>query len=86
MGTYPYIRMPGAEARITLKGLGETVAAKVEVAGAEMGMGTSTTTAIVAADRLGLPIERAEVGYGDSTIPGAIMAAGSQQTAAIGGA
>ena len=86
MGTYPYIRMPGAEARITLTRQGETVAAKVEVAGAEMGMGTSTTTAMVAADRLGLTIEQVEVGYGESAIPGAIMAAGSQQTAAIGGA
>lgn len=81
-GTYPYYRMPGAAARITLTADG----AKIEVAAAEMGMGTSTTTAIVAAERLGLPIERIEIGYGDSIIPGAIMAGGSQQTAAIGAA
>ncbi len=85
-GTYPYYRMPGAVARITLLRDGEDVRARVEVAAAEMGMGTSTTTAIVAAERLGLPIERIEVVYGDSAIPGAIMAGGSQQTAAIGGA
>ncbi|KQM18247.1 xanthine dehydrogenase family protein molybdopterin-binding subunit [Novosphingobium sp. Leaf2] len=85
-GTYPYYRMPGAEARITLTRDGDTVRAKVEVAAAEMGMGTATTTAIVAAERLGLPIEAIEVGYGDSAIPGAIMAGGSQQTAAIGAA
>jgi xanthine dehydrogenase YagR molybdenum-binding subunit len=85
-GTYPYYRMPGAEARITLLRDGDDVRAKVEVAAAEMGMGTSTTTAIVAAERLGLPIDRIEVGFGDSAIPGAIMAGGSQQTAAIGGA
>lgn len=85
-GTYPYYRMPGAEARITLTRDADGVRAMVEVAAAEMGMGTSTTTAIVAAERLGLPIERIDVRYGDSAIPGAIMAGGSQQTAAIGAA
>ncbi|WP_298091753.1 xanthine dehydrogenase family protein molybdopterin-binding subunit [uncultured Sphingomonas sp.] len=85
-GTYPYYRMPGAEARITLTRDGAGVKALVEVAAAEMGMGTSTTTAIVAAERLGLPMDQVEVGYGDSAIPGAIMAGGSQQTAAIGAA
>ncbi|MDP1027604.1 xanthine dehydrogenase family protein molybdopterin-binding subunit [Sphingomonas sp. KR1UV-12] len=85
-GTYPYYRMPGAEARITLTRDGDAVRATVEVAAAEMGMGTSTTTAIVAAERLGLPLDRVEVAYGDSAIPGAIMAGGSQQTAAIGAA
>jgi xanthine dehydrogenase YagR molybdenum-binding subunit len=81
--TYPYYRMPGAAARITLTRGGT---ASVEVAAHEMGMGTATTTAIVAADRLGLPLDRVEVLYGDSIIPGAILAGGSQQTAAIGGA
>lgn len=78
--------MPGAEARITLTRDDDGVTALVEVAAAEMGMGTSTTTALVAAERLGLPLDRVEVGYGDSAIPGAIMAGGSQQTAAIGAA
>jgi xanthine dehydrogenase YagR molybdenum-binding subunit len=81
--TYPYFRMPGAAARITLARNGTAI---VEVAAHEMGMGTATTTAIVAADRLGLPLDRIEVRYGDSIIPGAILAGGSQQTAAIGGA
>lgn len=85
-GTYPYYRMPGAEARITLTRDGDAVRARVEVAAAEMGMGTSTTTAMVAAERLGLPLDHVEVSYGDSAIPGAIMAGGSQQTAAIGAA
>ena len=86
-GTYPYYRMPGAAARITLTLEGsDTLSALVEVAAHEMGMGTSTTTAMVAAERLGLPMDRVEVRYGDSIIPGAIMAGGSQQTAAIGGA
>ncbi len=82
-GTYPYYRMPGAAARITLDRTGKAL---VEVAAHEMGMGTSTTTAMVAAERLGLPLEAVEVHYGDSIIPGAILAGGSQQTAAIGGA
>ncbi len=81
--TYPYYRMPGGAARITLTRDGR---AKVEVAAHEMGMGTATTTAIVAAERLGLPLDRVEVGYGDTDIPGAILAGGSQQTAAIGAA
>ncbi len=81
--TYPYYRMPGSAARITLTRDGH---AKVEVAAHEMGMGTATTTAMVAAERLGLPLDRVEIGYGDSTIPGAILAGGSQQTAAIGAA
>ena len=81
--TYPYYRMPGAAARITLTQSGH---AKVEVAAHEMGMGTATTTAIVAADRLGLPLDHVEITYGDSLIPGAILAGGSQQTAAIGAA
>ncbi len=82
-GTYPYYRMPGAAARITLSRDGH---AKVDVAAHEMGMGTATTTAMVAADRLGLPLDRVSVDYGSSIIPGAIMAGGSQQTAAIGAA
>lgn len=82
-GTYPYYRMPGAAARITLTLEGKAI---VEIAAHEMGMGTSTTTAMVAAERLGLPMDLIEVRYGDSSIPGAIMAGGSQQTAAIGGA
>lgn len=81
--SYPYVRMPGAAARITLARDGTAL---VEVAAHEMGMGTATTTAIAAADRLGLPLDRIEVRYGDSIIPGAILAGGSQQTAAIGGA
>jgi xanthine dehydrogenase YagR molybdenum-binding subunit len=82
-GTYPYYRMPGGAARITLTRESRAI---VEIAAHEMGMGTATTTAMVAAERLGLPMDRIEVRYGDSIIPGSIMAGGSQQTAAIGGA
>ncbi len=81
--TYPYQRMPGGAARIILTADGH---ATVEIAAHEMGMGTSTTTAIVAADRLGLPLDWVTVRYGDSDLPGLVLAGGSQQTASIGAA
>ena len=81
--TYPYYRMPGGAARITLSKDGS---AKIEIAAHEMGMGTATTQTQIAAERLGLPMERVSFCYGDSSLPGVVLAGGSQQTAAIGGA
>ncbi len=85
--TYPYYRMPGGAARITLArdAAGEVVA-KVEIAAHEMGMGTATAQAQVAAERLGLPLARVQVCYGDSRFPGVVLAGGSQQSASIGAA
>ncbi len=80
---YPYKRFPGGAARLTLRNDGTAL---VEVAAADMGMGTTTATAMVAADLLGLPYESIEVRHGDNTLPGALIAAASQQTAAIGAA
>ncbi|WP_110693077.1 xanthine dehydrogenase family protein molybdopterin-binding subunit [Salinicola halophyticus] len=80
--TYPYIRMPGAAARITLTPDGATVG----IAAHEMGMGTATVQTQVAAARLGLPVEKIAFHYGDSHLAGSVLAGGSQQTAAIGGA
>ena len=51
-----------------------------------MGMGTSTTQAILTADRFGLPLERVTIAYGDSSFPGNLLAGGSSQTASIAGA
>lgn len=79
--TYPYYRMPGAAARITLAADGH---ATVDFAAHEMGMGTSTVQTQVTAERLGLTMDKVTVRYGDSTLPGVILAGGSQQTAAIG--
>jgi xanthine dehydrogenase YagR molybdenum-binding subunit len=79
--TYPYYRMPGGAARITLTRDGN---AAVGVAAHEMGMGTATIHTQVAADRLGLPMERVEFRYGDTNLPGVVLAGGSQQTASIG--
>jgi xanthine dehydrogenase YagR molybdenum-binding subunit len=81
--TYPYYRMPGGAARITLTKDGR---ARVEIAAHEMGMGTSTTQTMVTADRLGLGMECVTVSYGDSHLPGVVLAGGSQQTASIGAA
>ncbi len=79
--TYPYYRMPGGAARITLTRDG---AVRVEVAAHEMGMGTATVQAQLVAARLGVPLENVTVAYGDSAFPGVVLAGGSQQTASIG--
>jgi xanthine dehydrogenase YagR molybdenum-binding subunit len=81
--SFPYVRMPGGAARITLTRDGR---ARVEVAAHEMGMGTATAQAQIAAERLGLPLDQVSVAYGDSSLPGAILAGGSQQTASSGAA
>jgi xanthine dehydrogenase YagR molybdenum-binding subunit len=79
--TYPYHRMPGGAARITLTRDGH---ARVEVAAHEMGMGTATAQTQVAAARLGLAFDRVTFDYADSILPGMVIAGGSQQTASIG--
>ncbi len=79
--TYPYYRMPGGAARITLTRDGH---ATVAVAAHEMGMGTATAQTQVSAERLGLSMEQVSFAYGDSSLPGIVLAGGSQQTASIG--
>jgi xanthine dehydrogenase YagR molybdenum-binding subunit len=81
--TYPYVRFPGCAARIKLTKDGR---ARVEVAAQEMGMGTATVHTQVIAERLGLPLERVSFAYGETSLPGVVIAGGSQQTAAIGAA
>ena len=58
-GSFPYARMPGMSARITIHGDGR---ATVSSAAHEMGMGTTTVQRQHAADRLGLPLESVSVG------------------------
>ncbi len=79
--TYPYYRMPGGQARMTLTRQGQLT---VEIAAHEMGMGTATTHTMVTAERLGLPMDQVTFLYGDSRMPGTVLAGGSQQTASIG--
>ena len=79
--TYPYYRMAGGAARITLTRDGRAV---VAIAAHEMGMGTATAHSQVAAERLGLEMDQVRFDYGDNTLPGVVLAGGSQQTASIG--
>ena len=81
--TYPYYRMPGGAARITLAADGR---ATVSISAHEMGMGTSTAQTQIAAERLGLSMDEVTFVYGDNILPGTVLAGGSQQTAAIGAA
>ncbi|MGF6272558.1 xanthine dehydrogenase YagR molybdenum-binding subunit [Massilia sp. UYP11] len=77
---FPYYRMNGGAARIVL---GRDGRARVSVGAHEMGMGTATAQSQLCAARLGLPLDKVSFDYGDSSLPGAILAGGSQQTAAI---
>jgi xanthine dehydrogenase YagR molybdenum-binding subunit len=82
-GCYPYHRMAGGAARITLTREGR---ATVGIAAHEMGMGTSTAQTQIAAERLGLTMGAIDFQYADTKLPGVVLAGGSQQTAAIGAA
>lgn len=73
---YPYFRIPSkARVRIGADGF-----ATVQTATHEMGMGTATVQIQHAAERLGLPVNRISFEYGDSNLPEASLAGGSNQT------
>lgn len=80
---FPYYRMEGGAARIVLSRDGH---ARVSVGVHEMGMGTATAQTQLCAVRLGLPMEKVSFVYGDSALPGAVLAGGSQQTAVVAAA
>lgn len=82
-GTFPFTRMPGSSARITIDAEGH---AHVASAAHEMGMGTATVQRQHTADRLGLPLDRVTVTIGDSSLPFASFAGGSSQTASLAAA
>ena len=82
-GTYPYYRMPGGKATLTLDSSGRATAA---FAAHEMGMGTATVQGQIVADRLGIAFDCVDIQYGNSSIDGVILAGGSSQTASIGAA
>jgi xanthine dehydrogenase YagR molybdenum-binding subunit len=82
-GTFPYARMPGMSARITIDRDGR---ASVASAAHEMGMGTATVQRQHAADRLALPLDKVSVTIGDTSLPFGSMAGGSSQTASLGAA
>jgi xanthine dehydrogenase YagR molybdenum-binding subunit len=82
-GSFPYARMPGMSARITIDGDGH---ATVSSAAHEMGMGTTTVQRQHGADRLGLPLKSVTVRIGDTSLPFGSFAGGSSQTASLGAA
>ncbi|WP_260599265.1 xanthine dehydrogenase family protein molybdopterin-binding subunit [Sphingomonas endolithica] len=82
-GSFPYMRMPGAAVRLTVRRDGT---ASLACSGQEMGMGTATVVAQQVADRLGLPLAAVSIEIGDSALPAAPMAGGSGQTVSIAGA
>ena len=81
--TYPYYRMPGGSARLTLSSEGHVTA---DIAAHEMGMGTATAQTQVVAERLGVTMDCVHVNYGSSDLSGTFLAGGSSQTASIGSA
>ncbi len=81
--TYPYYRMPGGKARITISSDGLVTA---EIAAHEMGMGTATAQTQVIAERFGVAPQCVRVNYGHSDLAGTFIAGGSSQSASIGAA
>ncbi|HEY3778535.1 MAG TPA: xanthine dehydrogenase family protein molybdopterin-binding subunit [Rhizomicrobium sp.] len=67
-------------ARVTLSVDGR---ARVEMAGQDIGTGAYTVAAMIAAERLGLPLDSVSVEFGDTGLPPAPLAAGSSHTASI---
>jgi xanthine dehydrogenase YagR molybdenum-binding subunit len=74
---YP-TNMGPAAARVRLQRDGRT---RVEIAGHEIGTGAYTVIAQAAAEKLGLPVEKISVLIGDSDLPPAPVAGGSNSTA-----
>ena len=79
--TYPYYRMPGGKARLSISRDGCVTA---DFAAHEMGMGTATVQTQVVAERLGVAPQCVSVNYGSSDLAGTFLAGGSSQSASIG--
>lgn len=78
--TYPSHRSP-ASARAVMKADGTVT---VSTGTHEMGMGTATVMSQLAAETLGIPVERVRFEYGDTTLPTAPIAAGSMTVSSVG--
>jgi xanthine dehydrogenase YagR molybdenum-binding subunit len=76
---YP-TQMGGATARVTLSPEGNAI---VRTATHEIGTGIRTAIAIVAAQELGLPMNKVRVEVGDTELPPAPVAGGSNSTASV---
>jgi xanthine dehydrogenase YagR molybdenum-binding subunit len=75
-GTYP-ARQRETSAIVKLKKDGEDVTASIELAASDLGTGTYTILAQVAAETLGLPVNKVGVKIGDSDLPPAAGSVGS---------
>ncbi len=80
--TYP-VNNFSSVAEVALSPAGEAV---VRCATQDIGTGTRTVMAQVAADALGLPVGRVRVELGDTTLPPGMGSGGSAVTAAVGSA
>ena len=81
-GTYP-VRRTAGEALVRIFANGS---AEVASSGIDMGQGTYTILAQTAAEAIGLPVDQVEVKLGDSALPGAPVAGGSQLANLLTGA
>jgi xanthine dehydrogenase YagR molybdenum-binding subunit len=80
---YPVFRWP-ATVRVRISSDGTAI---IQAAANDMGMGTATVQIQLAAERLGLPIDKVAFHYGDSNLPDSpILAGGSSQTGSIAAA
>jgi xanthine dehydrogenase YagR molybdenum-binding subunit len=77
--TYPTNRMP-ASALVRIMANGDVL---VQSGTQDLGTGTYTTMAQVAADALGVPIARVQVQLGDSRLPPAPVSGGSMTSASV---
>ncbi|HEX2833225.1 MAG TPA: xanthine dehydrogenase family protein molybdopterin-binding subunit [Thermoanaerobaculia bacterium] len=80
--TYPAHRSP-ASARARMNADGTVV---VSSGSHEMGMGTATVMAQLAAETLNMPAERVRFEYGDTMLPQAPISAGSMTASSVGSA
>jgi xanthine dehydrogenase YagR molybdenum-binding subunit len=78
-GTYPRYRLP-ASAKVRV---GTDGGVEVESGGVDIGTGTYTVLAQVAAEALGMPTEQVTVRLGDTAYPRAPVAGGSMLTGAL---
>ena len=76
---YPAYRFPAAAA-LRLAADGSVI---VRSAAHEMGMGTATVQSQHAAERLGLTLDKVQFEYGDTALPDAPVAGGSNQTVSV---
>lgn len=76
---YPAYRFPAA-AKVRLNADGS---ATIQSGAQEMGMGTATVQSQHAAERLGLTMDKVRFEYGDTALPKAPVAGGSNQTVSV---